>query len=80
MKIDKMLAINLAMNLIARGRRKNLEMRFQYLHEQVANGKLNLRLCRAGNQIVEIMTKGVQVKVFKKLRCMMNVDSLDTLI
>lgn len=53
-------------------------MRFHYLREQVEEAKLNLKYCRTENQIADIMMKGVQVKVFKKLKSMMNVDSLDT--
>jgi hypothetical protein len=34
---------------------------------------------RIENQIANIMTKGVQVEVFRRLRAMMNVESLDTM-
>ena len=79
MKIDNMSAINLAKNPIAHGRSKHIEMRFHYLREQVADGKMNVEHCRTENQIADIMTKGVQVEVFRRLRAMMNVDSLDTM-
>ena len=79
MKIDSMSAINMAKNPIAHGRTKHTEMRFHYLREQVADGKMNLEHCRSENQIADIMTKGVQVEVFRKLRAMMNIDSLDTM-
>ena len=79
MKIDSMSAINLAKNPIAHGRSKHIEMRFHYLREQVADEKMDLEQYRTENQIADIMTKGVQVEVFKKLRSMMNVDSLDTM-
>jgi hypothetical protein len=59
MKIDKMPAINLAKNPIAHGRSKHIEMRFHYLREQVAYGKMNVEHCRTENQIADIMTKGV---------------------
>ena len=54
-------------------------MRFHYLREQVADGKMNLEHYRTENQIADIMTKGVQVEVFRRLRAMMNIDSLDTM-
>ena len=79
MKIDNMSAINLAKNPIAHGRSKHIELRLHYLREQVADGKMNLEHCRTENQIADIMTKGVQVEVFRKLRAMMNIDSLDTM-
>lgn len=40
---------------------------------------VNLEHNQIENQIAYIMTKGVQVEVFMKLRSMMNVDSLDTM-
>ena len=46
MKIDSMSAINLAKNPIAHGRSKHIEMRFHYLRERVADGKMNLEHCR----------------------------------
>lgn len=79
MKIGNMSIINLSKNPITHERRKHIKMRFHYLPEQVAEGKLNLEYCRTENHIVDIMTKGVQVKVFKKLRPMMNIASLDTM-
>ena len=79
MKIDNMSVINLAKNLIAHGRSKHIEMRFHYLREQVADGKMNLKHCRTENQIADIMTKGVQVELFRRLRVMMNINSLDTM-
>lgn len=79
MKSDNMYAINLPKNLIAHGRRKHIEMRFHYLREQLSNVKLNLEHYITENQIANIMTKIVQVELFKRLRTMMNVYSLDTI-
>ena len=79
MKIDIMSAINLAKNSLAHGRRKHIKMRFRYLREQVTYGKMNLAHCRTENQIIDIMTKGMQVELFRRLRAMMNIDSLDTM-
>ena len=79
MKIDNMSAINLAKNPIVHGRSKHIEMRFHYLQEQVADGNMNLEHCRTENQIADIMMKGVQVEVFRRLKTMMNIDCLDTM-
>ena len=49
MKIDSMSAINLAKNPIVNGQSKHIEMRFHYLREQVAEGKMNLEHCRTEN-------------------------------
>ena len=54
-------------------------MRFHYLREKATDGKMNVEHCRTENQITDIMTKGVQVEVFRRLRAMMNVDILDTM-
>ena len=79
MKIDNMSAINLAKNPISHGRSKRIEIRFHYLREQVADEKMNVEHCRTENQITDIMTKGMQVEVFRRIRAMMNVDNLDTM-
>lgn len=79
MKISNMFIINLVKNTIARGRSKHIKMRYYYLREQVENGRVSLEHCRSENQIVDIMTKVVQVKLFKRLITMMNVDNLDTM-
>ncbi|XP_058775305.1 secreted RxLR effector protein 161-like [Vicia villosa] len=76
-KIDSMLAINLAKNPISHGRSKHIEIRFHYLRENVADGKMNLEHYRTENQIADIMTKGVHVEIFRRLILMMNIDSLD---
>ncbi|PNX68924.1 hypothetical protein L195_g056430, partial [Trifolium pratense] len=70
MNIDNISTINLAKNPIAHGRSKHIEMRFHYLIEQVNNGKLCLKHCRSGEQLADILTKVVQIEVFKKLRDM----------
>jgi len=46
MKIDNMSAINLEKNPIAHGRSKHVKIRFHYLREQVADGKMNVDHCR----------------------------------
>lgn len=67
MKINSMSAINLTKNLIAHRRSKHIKMRFHYLREHVANGKLSLEHCRSGNLTVDIIMKVVKVKLFKRL-------------
>ena len=79
MKTINMFIINLVKNPIAHGRSKHIEMRYHYLREQVENGRVSLEHCRSENQIKDIKTKVVQVKLFKRLRRMMNVDNLDTM-
>jgi hypothetical protein len=79
LKVDNLSAINLAKNLIAHGRSKHIEMRFHYLREQVDKGILKLEHCRTEVQVADLLTKGVTVEVFKRLKNLMGVKSLESL-
>lgn len=79
MKVDNIATINLVRIHVVHGSRKHIKMRFNYLREQVNNGRLCLEHCRSENQIADIMTKAMQVKLFKKLRSLMVVQSLTIL-
>jgi hypothetical protein len=76
-KVDNVSAINLAKNPISHGRSKHIELRYHYLRDQVTKGLLKLEHCRSEIQIADILTKSVQVEVFKRLRDMMGVIALD---
>jgi hypothetical protein len=76
-KVDNVSAINLAKNPISHGRSKHIELRYHYLRDQVAKGLIRLEHCRSEVQIADILTKSVQVEVFKRLRDMMGVLALD---
>jgi hypothetical protein len=76
-KVDNVSAINLAKNPISHGRSKHIELRYHYLRDQVTKGLLKLEHCRSELQIADILTKSVQVEVFKRLRDMMGVIALD---
>lgn len=62
--VDKVYAINLVKNLIAYGRSKHIEMKFHYFRELVNEGRLRLRHCRSENQLADLLTKGVSIKIF----------------
>jgi hypothetical protein len=74
LKIDNVSAINLAKNPIAHGRSKHIELRFHYLREQVNNGNLTLEHCISEEQVADLFTKAVTVKVFQKLRDQMGIE------
>jgi hypothetical protein len=76
-KVDNVSAINLAKNPISHGRSKHIELRYHYLRDQVTKGLLKLEHCWSEFQIADILTKSVQVEVFKRLRDMMGVIALD---
>lgn len=52
-------------------------MRFHYLREQVSNGRLCLEHCKSEDQIGDIMTKVLQVELFKRFRSIMSVKNLN---
>ncbi|PNX85867.1 hypothetical protein L195_g041941 [Trifolium pratense] len=79
LKIDNVSAINLAKNPIAHGRRKHIELRFQYLREQVNNGNLAPIHCRSEEQVADLLTKAVTVQVFEKLRSEMGIETADNM-
>jgi hypothetical protein len=54
-------------------------MRFHYLREQVDKGILKLEHCRTEVQVADLLTKGVTVEVFKRLKNLMGVKSLESL-
>jgi hypothetical protein len=72
--IDNVSAINLAKNPIAHGRSKHIELRFHYLREQVNNGNLTLEHCRSEDQVADLFTKVVTVKVFQRVRDQMGIE------
>lgn len=77
--IDNISAIKLAKNMIAHERRKHMKVRFHYLIEHVANVKMSMEHCTSDNHIADIMTNVMRVELFKRLRTIMNVNSLDTM-
>lgn len=79
MKIDNIYTINLAKTPYVRCKNKHIEMRFPYLMEQVSSGKLCLECCKSEDQVADIMTKAMQIEVFKKIRCVIGVKSLATM-
>jgi hypothetical protein len=54
----------------------SVELRYHYLRDQVTKGLLKLEHCRSEIQVVDVLTKSVQVEVFKRLRDMMGVVAL----
>lgn len=54
-------------------------MRFHYLKELVSEGKLRVRYCRSGDQVVDLLTKGDTNNVFKRLKMNMGIEDLEHL-
>ncbi|KAK2438085.1 hypothetical protein QL285_022903 [Trifolium repens] len=65
-----------AKNPISHGRSKHIELRFHYLRGQVTKGLLKMKHRRSEFQIDDVLTKSVQIEVFKRLRDMVGVEAL----
>ena len=63
--VDNLSAINLAKHLVASSRREHIETRFHFLRNQVKKGKIELVHCRIEDQIVDIMTKPLEIERFE---------------
>lgn len=75
--IDNVSAINFAKNLIAHGRSRHIEMIFHYLRELVSEGKLKLEYSKSEDQVAYLLTKGVSIEVFKRLKKKMSMEDLN---
>ena len=57
-------------------RTKHIDAKFHYIREQVNNGKIILKHCRAQEQFADILTKPLGQKSFEYLRkCMGMTDN-----
>lgn len=75
--IDNVFALNLANNPIAHGRSKHIEMRFHNLRKFVSEGKLKLKYNKSEDQVVNLLTKGVSLEVFIRLKKHMSMKDLN---
>lgn len=77
--VDNVSVINFAKNPIAHGRSKNIEMRFHYLRKFVSERRWRLEYCRSGDRVVNLLTKGVSIEVFKRLKKLVSMEDLEDL-
>lgn len=77
--INNVSIIILTKNLIAHGRIKHIEMRFHYLRELVSEEKLKLGCCKSEDQVDNLLTKGIIIEVFKKLKKHMSLEDVEEL-
>lgn len=54
-------------------------MIFHYLRELVSEGKLKLWCWKSEDQVVDFLTKGVTIEMFKRLKEHMIMEDLDDL-
>ncbi|KAD3642335.1 hypothetical protein E3N88_31559 [Mikania micrantha] len=65
--------IKLSKNPIMHRRTKHIDVRYHYLRELVADGKIKLVFCSTKDQIADVMTKPVKLEVFERMRKLLGV-------
>ncbi|BAT79610.1 hypothetical protein VIGAN_02252300 [Vigna angularis var. angularis] len=78
--VDNKSAISLSKNPVFHGRSKHISTKFHFLRDLVNQGKIELVHCSTEAQTVDIFTKALRQTRFEKLREMLNVKSLSSLV
>ncbi len=65
---DNQSAMCIAKSQISRRRTKHIEIKYHYIREFVDTGRINLVYCPSKEMIADILTKGLSVPQFEKLR------------
>jgi len=68
--VENVSAINLAKNLVFHQRSKYIDIRYQFLRDQVGKNMIKLEYCRSEDQIADF-TKPLKINAFIKLRDML---------
>ena len=79
MYVDNKSTISLAMNPVAHGRSKHIEIIFHFLREKMSKKQLDLRYCSTEMQLADIFTKGLKVNSFVVLRDKLGVSPMEIL-
>lgn len=58
------------------GRTKHIGIKYRFIHEQVTNGTVELRYCRSSTMIADMLTNGLYLDQFVKLRQMAGVKEM----
>lgn len=66
--IDNQSAISLAKHPALHGRSKHIELRYHFIREQVAAGKIEVEYCKSDMQVADVLTKPLKHERFKRLR------------
>ena len=76
---DNQSTICLAKNQNVHGRTKHIDIKYHFIRDMVAAGRIKLTYCSSENMIADILTKGLPVKQFEKLRGLAGVGELHCL-
>ena len=79
LKVDNKSGIDLAKHPIAHGRNKHIEIKYHFLRDQVAKGKLVVEHCSIGDQLADMLTKGLKTSMFEATRSKIGMLSLASL-
>ncbi|WVY89158.1 hypothetical protein V8G54_034672 [Vigna mungo] len=80
MMVDNKFAISLSKNPVFHGRSKHISTKFHFLRDLVNHGRMKLVHYSTEVQVVDIFTKPLRLNRFEKLREMLNVKSLCSLV
>ena len=73
---DNQSTICLAKNQHIHGRTKHIDIKYHFIRDMVEAGRIKLTYCASENMIADMLTKGLHVKQFEKLRGLAGVGEL----
>ena len=73
---DNQSTISLAKNQHSHGRTKHVDIKYHFICDMVQSGRIKLLYCPSENMLADMLTKGLPVKQFEKLRQLAGVTEL----
>jgi hypothetical protein len=74
---DNQSAICLAKNQSIHGRTKHIDIKYHFIRDAVEAGKIKLVYCASEDMIADMLTKGLSIRQFEKLRKQAGVSEFD---
>ena len=73
---DNQSAICLAKSQQVHGRTKHIEIKYHFIRDLVEAGRIKLTYCASEDMVADMLTKGLPIKQFEKLRRLAGIDEL----
>ena len=73
---DNQSAVCLAKNQQVHGRTKHIEIKYHFIRDLVEAGRIKLTYCPSEDMVADMLTKGLPIKQFEKLRRLAGIDEL----